>query len=70
MMSLRFIGCTQVSRGHIVERIHSAVLPVKQEILMSDVQTCFNTLKKAVHDLHSMAAASNAQLQMGQGTMR
>ena len=43
---------------------------VKQEILMSDVQTCFSALKKAVHDFQTMAMTSAAQLQMGQPNAR
>lgn len=42
---------------------------VKQEIFYGDVTTCFNTLKKAVQDIHTMTSAA-AQLQMGQPSVR
>ncbi|TFK57093.1 hypothetical protein OE88DRAFT_1650669 [Heliocybe sulcata] len=45
------------------------VYKVKQEIFLSDVTTCFHSLKKAVNELQSMTL-SDAQLQMGQPTVR
>ncbi|KZT30569.1 hypothetical protein NEOLEDRAFT_1126157 [Neolentinus lepideus HHB14362 ss-1] len=45
------------------------VYKVKQEIFLSDVTTCFHSLKKAVQDFQSMTL-SDAQLQMGQPTVR
>ncbi|KIM85185.1 hypothetical protein PILCRDRAFT_96366 [Piloderma croceum F 1598] len=41
----------------------------KQEIFMSDVTICFNSLKKVVQELHSMSA-TDAQLQMAQPSIR
>ncbi|GJE86137.1 Rad21/Rec8 family protein [Phanerochaete sordida] len=45
------------------------VYKVKQEILLTDVTSCFNTLKKATHDIYAASSAA-AQLQMGQPTVR
>ncbi|KAG1757590.1 Rec8 like protein-domain-containing protein [Suillus lakei] len=45
------------------------VYKVKQEIFLSDVTTCFNSLKKVVQEFRSMAA-SEAQLQMAQPSVR
>jgi hypothetical protein len=42
---------------------------VKQEIFMSDVTTCFNSLKRVVQEFQS-AAHADAQLQMAQPTVR
>ncbi|KAI0788425.1 hypothetical protein C8Q75DRAFT_768428 [Abortiporus biennis] len=44
------------------------VYRVKQEIFLSDVTSCFNTLKKAVQDLHTFN--TDAQLQMAQPSVR
>ncbi|OJA21506.1 hypothetical protein AZE42_05106 [Rhizopogon vesiculosus] len=41
----------------------------KQEIFLSDVTTCFNSLKRVVQEFRSMAA-SEAQLQMAQPSVR
>lgn len=40
------------------------VYKVKQEIFMSDVQLCFNSLKKAVRDFNSISSGNPTQLQM------
>ncbi|TFY62916.1 hypothetical protein EVJ58_g3564 [Rhodofomes roseus] len=45
------------------------VYKVKQEIFYSDVTTCYNTLKKAVADLHT-ASLGAAELQAGQASLR
>lgn len=45
------------------------LFPVKQEIFLTDVTTCFNALKKAVQDL-TLASVNPAQLQMGQPSLR
>ncbi|KAG1749976.1 Rec8 like protein-domain-containing protein [Suillus paluster] len=45
------------------------VYKVKQEIFLSDVTTCFNSLKRVVQEFRSMAA-SEAQLQMAQPSVR
>ncbi|KAH9950358.1 Rec8 like protein-domain-containing protein [Amylocystis lapponica] len=45
------------------------VYKVKQEIFYTDVTTCFNSLKKAVQDIHSFAQIA-AELQMGQPSVR
>ncbi|KAF8560345.1 hypothetical protein OG21DRAFT_1502649 [Imleria badia] len=45
------------------------VYRVKQEIFMSDVTTCFNTLKRVEHEFRSMTS-SEGQLQMAQPSVR
>ncbi|KIJ68466.1 hypothetical protein HYDPIDRAFT_24739 [Hydnomerulius pinastri MD-312] len=45
------------------------VYKVKQEIFMSDVTTCFNSLKKVVQEFRSMTT-SEAQLQMAQPSVK
>ncbi|CCL99539.1 uncharacterized protein FIBRA_01557 [Fibroporia radiculosa] len=42
---------------------------VKQEIFLTDVTTCFTSLKKVVHEMHSSTEGS-AGLQMGQPSLR
>ncbi|KAI0961589.1 hypothetical protein AcV7_000653 [Taiwanofungus camphoratus] len=44
------------------------VYKVKQEIFLTDVTTCFNSLKKAVQEFHTLS--SSAELQMGQPSLR
>ncbi|KAJ3551713.1 hypothetical protein NM688_g4549 [Phlebia brevispora] len=44
------------------------VYKVKQEILLTDATVCFNTLKKAVSEMHVAGAAGD--FQMGQPTVR
>ncbi|KAJ8702579.1 R8 protein [Pleurotus ostreatus] len=43
------------------------VYKVKQDMFMTDVTTCFNSLKKIVHELHT---ATDMQLQMAQPTLK
>ncbi|PCH33660.1 hypothetical protein WOLCODRAFT_147744 [Wolfiporia cocos MD-104 SS10] len=43
------------------------VYKVKQEIFHTDVTTCYNSLKKAVQEFHTL---SKAELQMGQPSLR
>ncbi|TFK93458.1 hypothetical protein K466DRAFT_594355 [Polyporus arcularius HHB13444] len=45
------------------------VYKVKEEIFFTDVTTCYNSLKKAVHEL-SAFSANAAELQMGQPSLR
>ena len=47
--------------------VQASIYIVKQEILLSDVTACFNTLKKAVSELHVTSAG---ELQMGQASVR
>jgi hypothetical protein len=47
--------------------VKDKVFPVKQEILLSDVTSCFNLLKKAFQELGSK---SDEQLQMAQPSAR
>lgn len=49
--------------------IRSLAVSVKQEILLTDVTTCYNTLKKAVQEIHA-ASSATAQLQMGHPNVR
>lgn len=42
---------------------------VKQEILLTDITTCFNMLKRAFQDAY-VTSSANAQLQMAQPTVR
>ena len=37
---------------------------------MTDVNNCFTLLRKAVQEIHSLTAMTEAQLQMGQPTVR
>lgn len=37
---------------------------------MTDVSNCFTLLRKAVQEIHSLTAITEAQLQMGQPTVR
>ena len=43
--------------------------PVKQDMFLTDVTSCFNALKKAVQDL-TFISANAAHLQMGQPSLR
>ncbi|KAI0094873.1 Rec8 like protein-domain-containing protein [Irpex rosettiformis] len=45
------------------------VYKVKQEILLTDITTCFNMLKKAFQDVY-VSNSANVQLQMAQPTVR
>jgi len=45
------------------------MLAVKQEIFLTDVTTCFHTLKKAVQEFHTLSNAAG-ELQMGQPSLR
>lgn len=48
---------------------HLTLLLVKQELFLSDVTSCFNSLKRVVQEFRSMAA-SEAHLQMAQPSVR
>ena len=43
---------------------------VKHEIFLTDVNNCFVHLKKVVQEMHALGALSEAQLQMGQPSVR
>lgn len=44
-------------------------IPVKHEIFLGDVTSCFTALKKAVQDFHAMSMAAES-LQMGNPSVR
>ncbi|KAL5519112.1 REC8 [Sanghuangporus vaninii] len=46
------------------------VYKIKHEIFVTDVSNCFVHLKKAVQEMHALGALSEAQLQMGQPSVR
>ncbi|KAH8120144.1 Rec8 like protein-domain-containing protein [Phellopilus nigrolimitatus] len=46
------------------------VYKIKHEIFVTDVSNCFALLKKAVQEIHALGALSEAQLQMGQPSVR
>lgn len=60
-----------VYRGRVFSRIRTVVnnWSVKQEIFMSDVTTCFNSLKRVEHEFRSMTS-SEGQLQMAQPSVK
>ncbi|KDQ63558.1 hypothetical protein JAAARDRAFT_189121 [Jaapia argillacea MUCL 33604] len=67
------VGVARVYKGstHFSSRCHIIIRPtistVKQEIFLTDVTTCFQSLRKAVLEIQSLSAA---QLQMGQPSVR
>ncbi|KAL6309946.1 hypothetical protein BKA93DRAFT_722097 [Sparassis latifolia] len=50
-------------------RLSSNLMIVKQEIFLTDVTTCFNSLKKAVQEFNSLSKGAT-ELQMGQPSLR
>ncbi len=59
-----------VTPMHVRNRPCMRTVPaVKEEIFFTDVTTCYNSLKKAVHEL-SAFSANSAELQMGQPSLR
>jgi meiotic recombination protein REC8, fungi type len=62
-----------VYKGHLtyltVNVFIDLYITVKQEILLTDVTTCFNTLKRAFQDAY-VASSAVAQLQMAQPSVR
>ncbi|KAL5534409.1 hypothetical protein ACEPAG_871 [Sanghuangporus baumii] len=46
------------------------VYKIKHEIFVTDVSNCFVHLRKAVQEMHALGALSEAQLQMGQPSVR
>ncbi|KAL5495434.1 REC8 [Sanghuangporus weigelae] len=70
------VGVARVykSRSFILSKTLKKIIDdypaVKHEIFVTDVSNCFVHLRKAVQEMHALGALSEAQLQMGQPSVR